>query len=123
MTIPARWEPPLCASSPRKVSPRRSISVAESAPGALRTCLCRKPDEADANVMAQPKVVMYLTDWCPYCARARGLLERKGVTYETIDIDERPEARAEMMARSGRRSVPQIFIGDKHVGGCDDLYA
>ena len=73
--------------------------------------------------MAQAKVVMYLTDWCPYCARARGLLERKGVTYETIDIDERPEARAEMMARSGRRSVPQIFIGDKHVGGCDDLYA
>ena len=73
--------------------------------------------------MGQPKIVMYLTDWCPYCARARGLLDRKGVTYETINIDERPEARAEMMARSGRRSVPQIFIGDKHVGGSDDLYA
>ena len=73
--------------------------------------------------MAQPKVVMYLTDWCPYCARARGLLEEKGVEFETINIDERPEARAEMMARSGRRYVPQIFIGDTHVGGCDDLYA
>ena len=73
--------------------------------------------------MAQAKVVMYLTDWCPYCARAQGLLERKGVELETINIEERPEARAEMMARSGRRSVPQIFIGDTHVGGCDDLYA
>jgi glutaredoxin 3 len=73
--------------------------------------------------MAQARVVMYLTDWCPYCARARGLLERKSVTYETINIDEHLEARAEMMARSGRRSVPQIFIGDTHVGGCDDLYA
>ena len=73
--------------------------------------------------MAQAKVVMYLTDWCPYCARARGLLESKSIAYETIDIDERPEARAEMMARSGRRSVPQIFIGDTHVGGSDDLYA
>jgi glutaredoxin 3 len=73
--------------------------------------------------MAHAKVVMYLTDWCPYCARARGLLESKSVAYETINIDERPEARAEMMARSGRRSVPQIFIGDTHVGGCDDLYA
>jgi glutaredoxin 3 len=71
----------------------------------------------------QPKIVVYLTDWCPYCARALGLLERKGAKFETINIDERPEARAQMMARSGRRSVPQIFIGDTHVGGCDDLYA
>jgi len=73
--------------------------------------------------MAEPKIVVYLTDWCPYCARALGLLERKGARFETINIDERPEARAQMMARSGRRSVPQIFIGDTHVGGCDDLYA
>jgi glutaredoxin 3 len=73
--------------------------------------------------MAETKVQVYLTDWCQYCARARGLLERKGAQIETINIDERPEARAEMMARSGRRTVPQIFIGDTHVGGCDDLYA
>jgi glutaredoxin 3 len=73
--------------------------------------------------MAETRIVMYSTDWCPYCTRARGLLESKGVAYEVIDIDEHPEARAEMMARSGRRSVPQIFIGDTHVGGCDDLYA
>jgi glutaredoxin 3 len=73
--------------------------------------------------MPETRIVMYSTDWCPYCARARGLLEGKGVAYEVIDIDEHPEARAQMMARSGRRTVPQIFIGDTHVGGCDDLYA
>ena len=72
---------------------------------------------------AEPRIVVYLSDWCPYCTRARGLLEHKGAKFEIINIDERPEARAEMMARSGRRSVPQIFIGDTHVGGCDDLYA
>jgi glutaredoxin 3 len=73
--------------------------------------------------MAEPRIVVYVTDWCPYCARARGLLERKGAKFEAINIDERPEARTEMMTRSGRRTVPQIFIGDTHVGGCDDLYA
>jgi glutaredoxin 3 len=73
--------------------------------------------------MAAPKIVMYLTGWCPYCTRARSLLERKGAQFEEIDVDARPEARAEMMTRSGRRTVPQIFIGDTHVGGCDDLYA
>jgi glutaredoxin 3 len=73
--------------------------------------------------MAEPKVVVYLTDWCPFCARARSLLERKGVQFEVINVDDRPDARAEMMARSGRLTVPQIFIGDTHVGGCDDLYA
>ena len=73
--------------------------------------------------MADSKIVVYSSAWCGYCARARGLLERKGATFEVIDVDERPEARMEMMARSGRRTVPQIFIGDTHVGGCDDLYA
>jgi glutaredoxin 3 len=67
------------------------------------------------------KVVMYATSWCPYCARARQLLERKGVELEEIDIEAVPEARAQMMSRSGRRTVPQIFIGETHVGGCDDL--
>jgi glutaredoxin 3 len=73
--------------------------------------------------MANLRIVVYSTDWCPFCTRARGLLERKGAKFEVIDVDERPEARTEMMARSGRRTVPQIFIGDTHVGGCDDLYA
>ena len=72
--------------------------------------------------MTRPKVVMYTTSWCPYCARARQLLERKGVAIEEIDVEARPEARQEMMSRSGRRTVPQIFIGGTHVGGCDDLY-
>ena len=66
---------------------------------------------------------MYATSWCPYCARARELLRRKGIDFQEIDVDEFPEARAEMMARSQRHTVPQIFVGDAHVGGCDDLYA
>ena len=66
---------------------------------------------------------MYATGWCGYCARARALLESKNVELEEIDVDARPELRAEMMARSGRRTVPQIFIGETHVGGCDDLMA
>ncbi len=66
---------------------------------------------------------MYATGWCPYCARARGLLERKGIEIEEIDIDARPDARAEMVRRSGRQTVPQIFIGEILVGGSDDLHA
>ena len=69
------------------------------------------------------KVVMYTTSWCPYCERARALLARKGVSFEEIDIDAAPSRREEMMIRSGRRTVPQIFIGEVHVGGCDDMYA
>ena len=72
--------------------------------------------------MSDPKVVMYTTGWCPYCSRARELLNSKGVAIEEIDVDARPEARTEMMARSGRRTVPQIFVGETHVGGCDDLH-
>ncbi len=65
---------------------------------------------------------MYATGWCPYCERARSLFERKNIEFEEIDIEARPEARAEMIARSGRRTVPQIFIGETHVGGSDDLH-
>lgn len=66
---------------------------------------------------------MYFTDWCPYCTRARNLFDAKGVAVEEIDVDAVPGAREEMMARSGRDTVPQIFIGDEHIGGCDDLFA
>jgi len=66
---------------------------------------------------------MYVTDWCPYCARARSLLASRGVAFEEIDIEAVEGARSEMEARSGRSSVPQIFIGDQHVGGCDELHA
>jgi glutaredoxin 3 len=73
--------------------------------------------------MAAAEIVIYVTDWCPYCARARGLLEAKGVAFREIDVDAAPEAQAEMVARSGRSSVPQIFVGEVHVGGCDELLA
>jgi glutaredoxin 3 len=73
--------------------------------------------------MTAPKVVMYATSWCPYCARARNLLASKGVAIEEIDVEAAPGNRQEMQARSGRRTVPQIFIGDTHVGGSDDLHA
>lgn len=70
-----------------------------------------------------PHILMYTTAVCPYCIRAEQLLRRKGVTeIEKIRVDEAPERREEMMARTGRRTVPQIFIGDFHVGGCDDLH-
>ena len=71
--------------------------------------------------MSSSQVVMYATSWCPYCARARALLEQKGAALEEIDIEARPAARTEMMSRSGQRTVPQIFIGETHVGGCADL--
>jgi glutaredoxin 3 len=70
------------------------------------------------------KVTMYATGVCPYCVRAEQLLKAKGVTeIEKIRIDLDPAQRDIMMARTQRRTVPQIFIGDTHVGGCDDLYA
>ncbi|TYC54912.1 glutaredoxin 3 [Zoogloea oleivorans] len=67
---------------------------------------------------------MYSTAVCPYCVRAEGLLRRKGVTeIEKVRIDLDPARRDEMMTRTGLRTVPQIYIGDYHVGGCDDLFA
>ena len=73
---------------------------------------------------AHAEIVMYSTGWCPYCDRARGLLERKGVAFSEIKVDEDPAQREVMLKRSGgRRTVPQIFIGDRLVGGFDDLYA
>ena len=66
---------------------------------------------------------MYVTDWCPYCERARSLLAEKGIAVEEIDVEWVPGAREQMRARSGRDTVPQIFIGESHVGGSDDLQA
>lgn len=71
-----------------------------------------------------PKVVLYTTSWCPYCAAAKSLLKSKGVAFEEINVDGKPDLRRAMTERSGgRTSVPQIFIGDRHVGGSDDLHA
>ncbi len=68
-------------------------------------------------------VRIYTTPICPYCVRAKTLLKKKGAEVEEVDVLMDETARAEMEAKSGARSVPQIFIGDTHVGGCDELYA
>jgi glutaredoxin 3 len=71
-----------------------------------------------------PKITIYTSMLCPYCHLAKELLRRKGVSYEEIDVSGRSELRGEMTRLAGgRTSVPQIFIGDTHVGGCDDLHA
>jgi glutaredoxin 3 len=72
----------------------------------------------------QPPITMYATGYCPYCIHAERLLRAKGVgEIAKIRIDEQPAKRAEMMSRTGRRTVPQIYIGERHVGGYDDLVA
>ena len=72
--------------------------------------------------MTQPAVTVYTSDWCPYCQRAKGLLTQKNVIFSEINVEEDAKFREQMIARSNRRTVPQIFIGDRHVGGCDDLF-
>ena len=70
------------------------------------------------------RVVVYSSRFCPYCHAAKRLLAARGAAFEEIDVDLQPERRAEMIERAGgRRTVPQIFVADRHVGGCDDLYA
>ncbi|MGN6671181.1 MAG: glutaredoxin 3 [Candidatus Nucleicultricaceae bacterium] len=69
-------------------------------------------------------VQVYTTNYCPYCVRAKALLEKKGVAFEEIDLTHDDAGRIALVEKSGgRKTVPQIFIGDYHVGGCDDLYA
>ena len=69
-------------------------------------------------------VKIYSTDWCPYCRRAKALLRARGVeSFEDIDVDAEPGGRATMIRETGRYTVPQIFIGETHVGGCDELVA
>jgi len=67
------------------------------------------------------KVVMYTTPWCPYCIRARGLLDDKGVAYTDINVSGNASLRHEMEQKSGRHTVPQIWINEQHVGGCSEL--
>lgn len=71
--------------------------------------------------MAQ--VVIYTTRICPYCVRAKQLLQRKGVAYEEVDVSNDHNTRMQLVERTKQRTVPQIFINDQHIGGCDDLYA
>lgn len=71
-----------------------------------------------------PKVTIYTTSSCPYCHAAKALLTKKSVAFEEIPVDGQPQLRQAMTAKAGgRTSVPQIFIGETHVGGCDDLHA
>jgi glutaredoxin 3 len=71
-----------------------------------------------------PPIEIYTTPYCPYCAWARELLTKKNVTYKDFDVSGNPQLRAEMTKRAnGRTTVPQIFIGETHIGGCDELYA
>lgn len=73
---------------------------------------------------AMPPVTIYTTAWCPYCTAAKTLLREKGVAFAEIDVEKTPGSRSAMTQRAGgRTSVPQVFIGETHVGGCDDLYA
>ena len=69
------------------------------------------------------EVVMYSTPWCPYCMRARNLLQSKGVTFNDINVSGNPQLRQKMEDLSGAHTVPQIWVGTTHVGGCDELYA
>ncbi|MGZ6125430.1 MAG: glutaredoxin 3 [Myxococcales bacterium] len=68
-------------------------------------------------------IKIYTTETCPYCQRAKRLLQKKSVPYEEIDVSWDDDARAQLMQRTGRRTVPQIFIGERHVGGSDELHA
>jgi glutaredoxin 3 len=68
-------------------------------------------------------ITIYTKPYCPYCVRAVALLEKKGVEFTEIEAAFDPEKRAEMMQRSGRATFPQIFVGDRHIGGCDDMMA
>ncbi len=71
-----------------------------------------------------PPITIYTTGFCPFCYHAKQLLDSKGAAYEEIDVNSVPGARGEMMQRAnGGHTVPQIFIGERHVGGCDELYA
>jgi len=70
-----------------------------------------------------PQIEIYTQDWCPYCVRAKALLTKKGAEFKEINAPGGSDARAQSMTRSGRSSVPQIFIDGQHIGGCDDLVA
>src|SRR6476619_3582694 len=95
---------------------------AASRPG--RPPACPLSNNLNEGVAMTAHVVLYHTASCPYCVRAERLLEAKGVSdIERIRVDLDPEQRAIMMQRTGRRTVPQIYVGDTHVGGFDDLYA
>jgi len=78
-------------------------------------------EELIMNNLSQQNVTIYSKDYCPYCKAAKRILQARGISYNEIDVQLQPEMLAEMVARSKRRTVPQIFFGDEHIGGHDDL--
>ena len=81
------------------------------------------PTASGKKLVAAMAIVIYTTAYCPYCIRAKRLLDNKAVAYEEIKVDSNSALRREMTQLSGRHTVPQIWIGERHVGGCDELYA
>ena len=79
-------------------------------------------DKFTVTALKSQTIVMYTTKFCPYCMRARGLLESKGWDYQDISVDADQGLRSEMRKKSGQHTVPQIWIGEQHVGGCDELF-
>ena len=70
-----------------------------------------------------PAIVIYSSQYCPFCFRAKAILQQKGVSFSEINVDGNPQLRQEMTEKAGRHTVPQIWIGERHVGGCDELMA
>lgn len=70
-----------------------------------------------------PEIVIYSSQFCPFCFRAKAILQQKGVAFTELNVDGNSQLRQEMTEKSGRRTVPQIWIGERHVGGCDELMA
>lgn len=103
------------------------LTVAGSAairPGSVQESPPMSMPNAESNERDQPHVVIYSTLLCPYCHRAKALLKKKGIAFTEIDVGMDAQKRSEMTSKSnGRHTVPQIFFGDTHVGGCDDLHA
>ena len=92
----------------------------QSAGGQMK--MLRDSGDRTSGLRETPQITMYTTRFCPYCMRARQLFQRRGWAYEEISVDGNPGLRSEMIEKSGRHTVPQIWIGDQHVGGYDDLF-
>jgi glutaredoxin 3 len=90
---------------------------------ALRNAIYERPERTPGSAFAMAKVEIYTTQLCGYCHAAKRLLAQRGADFVEIDVMCDQERRAEMVQRAGRRTVPQIFIDGKHIGGCDDLHA
>ena len=106
----------------RKQSAGRQVALFKKEIKEIKDRLLGHSDEPVASAATAQPIVMYSTRFCPYCMRARGLLQSKGWEYQEIAVDGDHALRSEMMQKSGRHTVPQIWIGDQHIGGCDELF-